>query len=285
MKTLIIGGSRFIGPQTIKELDKKGHSITVFNRGNIKNNFGKGITYIRGNRDEGFAEIKDRFDVVIDTCAYNGRQTKKALQELKFDYYINIGTAASYKKSNIFPLTEESPLGEWPFWGDYNRGKIECERVLEKSGIKYASIRPVYILGPRNHVDREHFIYSRVKGKKPLILPGNGQAIIQFTFVYDVVKLIVILAEKRLKGIFNCCSDESITLQGLVEEMAKIIRVKPIIRFNLKADGDKFKIEEFPFANENFFCSNKKLKNLGIEFTPLLDGLRNDYRNYYRKNI
>jgi len=284
MKTLIIGGSRFIGPLIIKELKKKHHSITVFNRGNIKKEFGKGVIYVQGDRDKGFLGKKNKFDVVIDTCAYNGRKTKKALQQLKFDYYINIGTAASYKKTDIFPLTEESALGEWPLWGNYNRGKIECEAVLKKSGIKYASIRPVYILGPKNHVNRENFIYSHLKERKPLILPGNGQAIIQFVFVYDVAKLVVFLAERKISGVFNCCGDDLITLQGLVKEMAKIMGVKPIIKFNPKADGYKFNEKEFPFANENFVCCNDKLRDLGIKFTPLLKGLRSDYHNYY-KNI
>ena len=54
MKTLIIGGSRFIGPLIIKELKKKHHSITVFNRGNIKKEFGKGVIYVQGDRDKGF---------------------------------------------------------------------------------------------------------------------------------------------------------------------------------------------------------------------------------------
>jgi nucleoside-diphosphate-sugar epimerase len=285
MKILIIGGSRFIGPRLIEELKKKHHSVTVFNRGNIKKEYGQGIIYVRGDRDVGFTAIKNKFDVVIDTCAYNGRQTKKALDQLKFDHFINIGTAASYKKTDIFPLTEESSLGEWPLWGDYNRGKIECEEILKRSGIKYASVRPVYILGPNNHVNREQFIYSHLKKKEPLILPGNGQGLIQFVFVYDVVNLLLYLAEKRKSGIFNCCGDEAITLRGIVKVMAEITGVKPVLEFNLKADGEKFNPEEFPFANENFFCSNKKLKDLGIEFTPLLQGLKNDYRQYYKKVI
>ena len=285
MKIFIIGGSQFIGPQIIKELDKKGHLITVFNRGKIKNKFGKGIVFIKGDRDQGFLTVRDKFDVVIDTCAYNGGQTKKALNQLRFDYYIHIGTAASYKKTEKFPVTEEFVLGKWPLWGDYNRGKNECELVLKKSGIKYASIRPVYIFGPKNHCNREYFIYSHLKKRKPLILPGNGQAIIQFVFVYDVAKIVLFLAEKRKTGIFNCCGDDLITLQGLVEEMAKIVGINPILKFNFKTDGDKFNPEEFPFANENFFCINKKLKDFGLKFTPLLQGLRNDYLHYYKKVI
>ncbi len=67
--------------------------------------------------------------------------------------------------------------------------------------------------------------------------------------------------------------------------MAKIIGKKPIIKFNPNADGENFNEKEFPFANENFFCSNEKIKELGIKFTPLLRGLKEDYENYYKKII
>ena len=170
---LIIGGSRFVGPLLIEELLKSGHAVTVFNRGNIKKEYPAGVNFIRGDRNNGF-NTGTRFDTVIDMCAYNGPQTERALQELKFDFFIHMGTATTYKKTEIFPLTENSPLGEWSIWGDYNKGKVGCEKILEESGIKYAVIRPVYILGPKNYLVRENFIYSKIKNGSPLILPGIG---------------------------------------------------------------------------------------------------------------
>ena len=62
-------------------------------------------------------------------------------------------------------------------------------------------------------------------------------------------------------------------------------RVKPIIKFNPDADGDNHDENEFPFANETFYCTNDKLKKLGIKFTPLIKGLKEDYENYYKDVI
>ena len=283
MNILIIGGSRFVGPLAVSKLLTKGHNITLFNRGRIKFNYDKNVKFIQGDRKNGF-NIKDHFDIVIDTCAFVGQHTEKVINELNFDYYLNFGTAASYKKTENFPLTENSEIGDWPLWGSYNKGKVECEKILEESKIKYATIRPVYILGKNNFVDREHFIYSKIKVHKPLILPGNGQAKVQFVFAQDVANSIVLLAEKKIQGAFNCCGDEVITLKDLVEEMGNIINIKPIIKFNPDADGEKHNLNEFPFANETFYCSNEKLKKLGIKFTLLSKGLKEDYENYY-KNI
>jgi nucleoside-diphosphate-sugar epimerase len=284
MKILIIGGSRFVGPLVVKLLLKNRHNLTIFNRGTIETKYPAGVRYIQGDRDKGFG-IKERFDVVIDMCAYTGKQTERVLKELKFDYFLDFSTIAAYKKTELFPITEDYPIGDWPSWGEYNKGKAQCEMVLAKSNIKYASIRPTYILGPKNYCDRENFIYSRIKKSLPLILPGNGLGVVQFVFVDEVAQIIANLAEKKITGNYNVVGDQAITLYGLVQEMAKIVNKKPIIKFNPKAIGDNYKEEEFPFDNENFIASNAKVKKLGFSFRPLVEGLRKDYKNFYKDTI
>ncbi|VVC03555.1 GDP-L-fucose synthase [Candidatus Bilamarchaeum dharawalense] len=281
MDILIIGGSRFVGPLLVENLLKKKHNITLFNRGHVRSNY-TAINFIQGDRNNGFP-LNKHFDIVIDMCAYAGSQTKAAIQQIDFDFFIHFSSAAAYKKTNTFPLTEESELGVWPLWGEYNLGKVECENVLQESGIKFASIRPVYILGPNNYCDREHFIYSRIKSNVPITLPGDGQALVQFVFAKEVANSLSLLAEEKVQGAFNCVGDDRISLQNLVEEMGKIVGKKPMLSFNPSADGKNFNQDEFPFANETFLCSNKKLKSLGIKFTPLLKGLEEDYKKYYSK--
>lgn len=281
MEILIIGGSRFVGPLLIEKLLSKNHRITVFNRGT--HNIGsKSITKIAGDRNDGF-EIDDEFDVVVDMCAYNGKHTSAAIGQLKFDFFVHMGTGAAYKKTKKFPLTEESPLGDWPVWGDYNKGKVECEKVLASSNVRYATVRPVYILGPNNYCDREHFIYSRIKTGSEILIPGNGNAEVQFVFAKDVAESIALIIEKKAVGAFNCACSESITLNGLVEEMGRIVGKPPRIKLRPEKDGANFSESEFPFANETFLCANEKLKTLGIKFTPLIAGLEEDYRTYYGK--
>ena len=281
MNVLIIGGSRFIGPLIIEELLRRNHDVTVFNRGLIRQEYPEGVRFIKGDRNYGFS-LYEHFDTIVDTCAYRREDTLQVIKELRFDFLVHLSTATVYKKSEIFPLTENSPLGGWPFWGEYNRGKVECEKILEESGVPYASIRPVYILGPQNYIEREKFIYSRLLADKPLLLPGDGRAVIQFVHVRDIAEALVALAEKKPEGAFNCASDETITLKDLVEQMARIAGRSPIIKYNPSADGKNFNADEFPFANENMVVSNEKIKGLGIEFAPLIDVLRNDYKRYWQ---
>ena len=280
-----------MGPFLIEKLLLGGHEVTVLNRGRMQTTYPSGVTFIKGDRNNSFG-INEKFDAVIDMCAYTGYQTEQALNELSFDFFVHFGTAAVYKKTEIFPLTEKAPLGEWPLWGDYNKGKVECEKVLEErakplrgrpSGIKFATVRPVYILGPKNYLARESFIYAKIKKGEPIILPGNGQALTQFVFAKEVAEAIALIAENKTEGAFNISGNEIITLRGLVEEMAKIVGMEPKIQFNSWADGEKFNEAEFPFANENFICSNEKIKKIGVNFIPLAKMLKEDYENYYSR--
>jgi 2'-hydroxyisoflavone reductase len=282
MKILIIGGTRFVGPHVIQKL--KNHELTLFNRGNNPMNFEGNIRQIKGDRNEGF-NISEKFDAVIDMCAYNGKHTTQVLSELQTDYYFHFGTIASYKKTNVFPLTEESPIGEWKMWGDYNKGKVECEEVLKNSNTKHGIIRPVFILGAANHKDREAFIYRNILQDKEINLPGNGQAILQFVFAQDVADIIANVVENEVTGSFNVAGDEMITLQGLVEIMADIVGKKARIKYDYETDGLNFNEKAFPFPNEHMVCSNEKVKGLGIKFTSLVEGLRSDYDNDYKRLV
>jgi len=286
MDILLIGGTRFMGPHIVGQLLKHGHSLTVFHSGNHPCPLKDQITCIHGDRNGELSKIQGSFDSVIDTCAYHRNQVEDVYGQLSFKKYVFVSTAAAYRKSEQLPLREDtSPLGSWPLWGEYNRGKVECEQFLAEYGRTYAVVRPVYILGAGNHRNREHFIYSHLKEGKKLRIPGDGNARVQFVFVQDVARAIVLLAESDAEGAYNCCSDDVVTLRKLVEEMSKIVGQPARIAYNSATNGAKFDENEFPFANEDVVCSNEKLQFLGLKFTPLLEGLRSDYENYYKSRI
>ncbi len=278
MRFLIIGGSRFTGPIITERLLSRGHEVTLFNRG-ISGFTPEGAKHIQGNRKSGFWKVAEHFDTVIDTCAFSGADTLQAINNIDFDFFLHFGTAAAYRKTGKLPFTEDSPLGPWPIWGSYNRGKVECEKVLSSSGTDYATIRPVYILGPNDYTRREGFIFSKI-GKNEIRIPGGGDAKVQFVFSDEVAEAFALIGECQMKGAFNCAGDEVTTLKGLVEKMAQVKGEVVDIRADPQTDTS-----EFPYANEDFFCTNKKLKSLGLEFRSLDDGLKSDYENYYSHHV
>lgn len=282
MKILCLGGSRFLGPVLVNRLLQRGHEVTVVNRGTRQVTYNGFVKYIQTDRNEKFPHLGS-YDVVIDTCAHKPSNLENFLKKVEHELFIFISTVGVYKKTGIFPLNETySPLGGWPVFGEYNQGKVACEEFLVQSKIKYASVRPVYILGPRSHLARESFIYKRLVRGLPIVLPGNGQAVIQFVFVDEVAELIAQLIEGKTDGAYNCAGNECVTLQSLVEQMASISGTKPKLHFNPKADGLMHQTEEFPFANENIICDNEKAKNLGVKFRQFYDGLKQNFDKDYK---
>lgn len=162
---------------------------------------------------------------------------------------------------------------------------MECEKELVKSGVKFATIRPVYILGPKNYCDRENFIYSHIKKGEILKIPGNGEVVAQFVFADEVARSVVLLAEKQLGGAYNCAGDEIVTMTGLVQGMGQIVGKTPKIKFDPAAIGKNYREDEFPFDSEtvgSFIVDNSKLKAMGIKFASLFEGLARDYDSFYK---
>lgn len=285
-KILIIGGSRFVGPYLVDFVLKDGNELTIFNRGNFAMEYA-GATIVKGDRDMGFDSLRgQKFDVVYDTCAYTGKQTQQVIDEIDFDFLVHFGTMGSYAETDIFPIKENQPQGIWPTMGEYGKGKAECESVLAKSGKKYATLRPVYVLGPNNYCDRENFIYKKLVNNETIKIPGNGIGLNQFVFADEVAKCLYLLGKNKIEGGYNCSGDEYISLVNLVSEMAKISGTTPKIEFDFDHDGSNLDESLFPFSNENFVIDNQLIKKtLNITFDSLLPRLKLDWENYYKNNL
>ncbi len=282
MNILVIGGSRFVGPLVINRLVQNGHHVIVFNRGNISRTYAKEVLLIQGDRREGLAALSwQHFDSVIDTCAYVKRDVTLAVEQLDYDFMVQLGSVGVYGQQTLFPVTEDTPMADPTGLDDYEQGKIACENVLHDSDKPAAVVRADYILGANNYIDREHFLYKKIYTGEQISVPGDGQALCQFVFVQDVAELLVTIAERQLPGAVNCAGDQYITLNGLVEQMAKLVDKKPVITYNPNSVGASFDDSEFPFANMTLITSNQKAKDLGICFTPLLQGLHDDFTSYY----
>lgn len=55
------------------------------------------------------------------------------------------------------------------------QGKLDTEEVLDRSGVNWTSIRPVYIYGPLNYNPVEEFFFHRIKvGHHARACAGRG---------------------------------------------------------------------------------------------------------------
>src|SRR5687768_10289891 len=99
MKILIIGGTRFVGRHLVNSARSRGHTVTLFNRGQSNPNLFLQVDKIQGDREKDLDQLKDgHWDVVIDTCGYFPRIVRMAAKTLKdiAEHYVFISSISVY---------------------------------------------------------------------------------------------------------------------------------------------------------------------------------------------
>lgn len=298
-KILIIGGSRFLGPALINKLIEEHCEITVFNRGNNYGNaLPRQVIHLKGDRrDIKTMKVLSRkkYDLIYDFCCFNKTDVINLLTKIQpTEQIIFLSTAAVYKKPLIYPLTEESALGKWDSFGDYGTQKVDAEKEFisfaKKNGVKLTIFRPVYLLGINNYFDRENYYFSRITNNDPILIPGRGNALIQFAFLEETAHALKVVPEQQKDQIeiLNISGNEYISVRGFILLCADIVNKKPrLIELSTESFGLKeehFYDDFYPFPNLTFIVSNQKVfTKYGIKFQSLLDGLKNIFL-YWKKS-
>ena len=72
MKTLIIGGTVFLGRHLVEAAHARSHEVTLFNRGLQNPELFPDVEKLRGDREGALEALRGgrRWDVVIDTCGF-----------------------------------------------------------------------------------------------------------------------------------------------------------------------------------------------------------------------
>lgn len=293
---LIIGGTRFIGPELIQNLLKEKCEVTVFNRGNDYNiTLPSSVIHITGDRrkPETMKEIsKKRYDFVYDLCCFNKVDAKNLLDTIQVpSNIIFLSTAAVYKKPQIYPLYETSPLGDWDSFGDYGTQKVDAENVFQaytnRHGIKLTIFRPVYLLGNNNYFDRENFYLSRIINGDPILVPGKGNALIQFAFLEETAYAFSIIPKLQSGQIeiLNIAGSEYISVRNFINLFSEVTSLEAKV---VELDSSRFNMEEehfydniYPFPNLTFIVSNQKIiSKYNIDFISLRTGIENIYNKW-----
>jgi len=289
-RILIMGGNQFVGKEVAKNFCKKENTVYVLNRGtheNIKEAIH--LECDRNNFDELKRILKDVFvDVIIDISAYTDVQANliQAVMKNKFKHYILISSASVYNNIGQYPAVEEDSIDENPIWGDYAKNKYLAEKItIENSknfDFKYIIFRPFYIYGIGNNLDRENYIFSRIKYGLPIFLPNKGEEIVQFGYIDDLVSAIEMSTENPMfyDNILNISGDEAITFNKLIEIAETVMDKKIIKRYidtNININDIKAR-DWFPFRDVNLFGDISKIKGLGFENKySIFEGLKKVY--------
>ncbi len=294
MNILIIGGSNFIGWMLVELLGQTSHTVTVVNRGNHPRHYPDNATNIVCDRHDSanFSTVikSAKFDVVYDMCAFVGDdvQTTINLFSAQPGKYIFISTAATYLETQELPITENHAQGIHGIWGKYGGGKLDCELVLlsayANTGFPAVVVRPSYVYGVGNTLDRETFLFDRISKGRKILVPEGGEAVIQLGEVSDLCRALLVLGERAgsVGSCYNISGNELITLMGLVSLVAAIMgKSYQTVSVNPKKYGMSDR-DVFPFDNSTYYTSCEKF-SAEFQWIPqvnLRQGLTQAYENW-----
>lgn len=234
LHVLILGGTGFLGPHMVRETLRRGHQVTLFNRGRSNNELFPDLETIKGDRDNGLDGLKGRtWDAVIDNSGYVPRHVQDSARLLaaNTDRYVYTSSVSVYADFDIHNV-ESSPLGTIPdesveeVTGEtYGPLKALCEKraASEIAADKLTIIRPTYVCGPGDHTDRFSYWPVRTRKGGEMIWPGTPEDVIQIIDVNDLAAFTLDCVDNSISGIYNAVNPAgSYTMGDLLEDSQAI---------------------------------------------------------------
>ena len=213
-RILILGGTGFIGPHMVREMLRRGHDVTLFNRGRTNNALFPDLQTLKGDRNNGLDALQgQRWDVVVDNSGYVPRHVADSARLLAeaADHYIYVSTISAYA-SLAEPLDEDAPLAtiddesiEEVTNSTYGPLKALCEKraAAEFGSDRLTILRPTYICGPGDRTDRYTYWPVRTLRGGDMVWPGTPEDEIQIIDVRDLANFTADVADDRILGTFN----------------------------------------------------------------------------------
>src|SRR5262245_39614444 len=243
LEILFLVGTGFIGQQQVEAAMKRGHIVTLFNRGKTHTDLFPEAEKLEGDRDGKLDALKGKtWDAVIDNSGYVPRHVRDSAQLLSTaaGQYLFVSTAGIYKafEDGSWPkdgLGEDAPKAELPEPGSeevrkyYGPLKWLCEQEVAKAFPKTATVvRPGLIVGPGDPTDRFTYWPIRVAKGGEMLAPGSGTDPILYIDARDLGIFCVHLLEDRIAGTYNLLGPKgTLTIGELLTSSQKVTKSLP----------------------------------------------------------
>lgn len=303
MRTLVIGGTRNLGPSIVHALLQRGHEVAVFNRGQTRDDLPQEVERLRGDRADS-EQLKRalggrEFDLVVDTTLYTGAEAEAAVELFKDRlgrylflstgqvYLVRTGVKRPFKENDYHgPVMAEPPKSNvsdyenWLYGHDKRAAEDVFARAWSAHEFPFTSLRLPMVNSERDHYDRIYGYFLRIQDGGPILLPDEDALPVRHVYGDDVVQAIGRLAETDVgKGCaYNIGQDETLSLTeflelfaGLMHRPLKILRVP---REQLAAERLLPHCSPFSGLWMSSLENARSKTELGMEYTPVSTYLR-----------
>jgi 2'-hydroxyisoflavone reductase len=240
MKLLVLGGTRFLGRAAVEEALRRGHEVTLFNRGKSNPELFPEAEHLHGDRDGDLSALASgTWDAVIDPSGYLPRVVRASAELLApaVEHYVFVSSISVYRSFSAAGFDEHAPRIELedPTVEEvlkyYGGLKALCEDVVaEVYPGRSANVRAGLIVGPHDPTDRFTYWPIRVARGGEVLAPAPPQRPVQFVDARDLGAWLVNLAENRSAGPFNATAPP-LALADLLESCRRVSGSDATIRW------------------------------------------------------
>jgi len=298
MRSLIIGGTRNLGPSIVHALLRRGDEVAVFNRGQTRDDLPEEVERLRGDRTNA-EELKRvlsgrEFDLVIDTTLYTGAEAETAVELFKDRigryiflstgqvYLVRTGVERPFKEEDYAgPVMAEPPKSDvsdyenWRYGFDKSAAEDVFARAWAEAKFPFTSLRLPMVNSERDHYDRIYGYFLRIQDEGPILIPDEDGAPVRHVYGEDVVQAITRLAESdQGKGCaYNIGQDETLSLVEFLELLAETMHCPLKIVRVPREDLHRESLLPYcsPFSGKwmSSLENTRSKTELGMQYTPV----------------
>ena len=237
MRVLVMGGTQFNGLALVHELVRAGHDVTVCNRGRTEADLPGSVERLVADRTD-HDQLREvlggtEWDCVHDVTAYHPEDVEIMVELFGGDragHYVFASSTVTYASSDVLPITEDDADDRGPHQVQYGLHKLLCEDLLfaahAESGFPATSVPFSMVVGPHNSLpDRELRMFARLLAGRPVLVPGDGETLLQLGHVDDQARALeqMMGREVTFGRRYNLTGREAITRNGYVAAIADVV--------------------------------------------------------------
>ena len=241
VRVIVLGGTGFVGPHVVRELDRSGHDVTLYHSGRTEPDLPSTVRHMHGRFEEldghvdGLRALEP--DVVLDMIPYVREDVARlrlfaghagrAVAVSSMDVYRAFGRAVGTEpgEPEPLPLTEESPLRTVVVDEKYDKVGVE-EEAAAIEDLPVAIVRLPAVHGPGDGQHRlRGYVRSMDAGEREIRLQeGVDEWRWLRGYVEDMGHAVALaVAEPAAAGrVFHVAYERSWSEREWVEEIARV---------------------------------------------------------------
>lgn len=302
MRSLVIGGTRNLGPSIVRALLERG-DVAVLNRGVTPDDLPRDVERLRADRrdrEQLKAVIGRReFDLVVDTSLYNGAEAMAAVELFSGRigcyifvstgqvYLVRVGLERPFREEDYEgpvmpepPKTNEYDHANWVYGIEKRQAEDAFAEAFAHDVFPFTSLRLPIVNSERDHYDRLYGYFLRLTDGGPVVIPKGEGLPLRHVYGEDVTQAVVQAADcGKAKGrAYNIGQDETLTIREFLQITAELLevplRLVELPRETLEREGLLPQCSPFSGRWASALDNARSKQELGMQYTPVREYLK-----------